>query len=229
MFLCHHPPPGLATDGSDRPDHVITLQQPKLQQRLSVYHLKDIGNFMNNKHITADKLDVINSLWVPPSTYTFPLLDKYNDQKVKLRFQHKWLIEFNWLSYSAKEKGAFCKFCVFFATTGGVNSQTLGAFIFNSHQSTQFHKESICAYENLAKIQEGVQESVLDLIDENRKKQVAQNRAKIKLIIEAVLVCGREEMSFRHRDSGELKIDDSSANEGKFRAILKYRARGEAA
>lgn len=57
---------------------------------------------------------------------------------------------------------------------------------------------------------------------------MAENRAKIKPIIEAVLVCGREEMSLRgHRDSGELKIDDSSVKEGKFRAILKYRAKGD--
>lgn len=94
---------------------------------MSVYP-NDIGNFIN-KNQTTDTLDVINSLWVPPHTYMFPLLDKYNAKKVKLRFQHKWLTEFNWLVYSAKEKGAFCKFCVFFATTGGVNSQTLGALV----------------------------------------------------------------------------------------------------
>ncbi|KAJ8953420.1 hypothetical protein NQ318_023537, partial [Aromia moschata] len=171
----------------------------------TLYIILDIGNFVNNKQITANKLDVINSLWVPPPTHMFPLLAKYDDKKVKLRFRHKWLIEFKWLSYSAKENGAFCKCCVFFATTGGVNSQTLGALvktkmdnwkkakeIFNSHQSRQFHKESISAYENLAKIKEGVQESVIDLIDENRKKQVAQNRAKIKPIIEAVLVVERK-------------------------------------
>ncbi|CAH1114569.1 unnamed protein product [Psylliodes chrysocephalus] len=61
------------------------------------------------------------------------------------------------------------------------------------------------------------------------EKQVVENRAKIKPIIEAVLVCGREEMSLRgHQDYGELKIDDSSVKEGKFRAILKYRAKGDA-
>lgn len=68
------------------------------------------------------------------------------------------------------------------------------------------------------------------MIDENRKKQVAENRARIKPIIEAILLCGREEMSLRgHRDFGELKIDDSSLREGKFRAVLKYRAKGDAA
>ncbi|CAH1115712.1 unnamed protein product [Psylliodes chrysocephalus] len=102
--------------------------------------------------------------------------------------------------------------------------------MFNSHQSTQFHKQSITAYENLVKIQEGGQENVIDLIDGNRKKkQVAENRAKIKPLIETVLVCGREEMSLRgHRDAGELKINNSSAKEGKFRAILKYREKGDA-
>lgn len=115
---------------SSSPLSVSTSASINQAECVSVYP-NDIGNFVNNQ-TTDTSLDVIKSLlslWVPPHTYKFPLLDKYNDKKVKLRFQHKWLTEFNWLVYSAKEKGAFCKFCVFFATTGGVNSQTLGALV----------------------------------------------------------------------------------------------------
>lgn len=92
-------------------------------------HPEDIGNFLHGAVAVADKIKIINSLWSPLSSYMFPLLDKFKDKKNKLRFQHKWLTEFNWLCYSAKENGAFCKYCVFFATTGGKGGQLLGSLV----------------------------------------------------------------------------------------------------
>lgn len=66
------------------------------------------------------------------------------------------------------------------------------------------------------------------MLDENRQKQAKLNRDKITPIIEAIILCGRQEMSLRgHRDSGCIKVDDSTKNEGNFREILKYRAKGD--
>lgn len=38
-------------------------------------------------------------------------------------FQYKWLTVFNWLAYSEIKGGAFCKHCVLFANTGGIENQ----------------------------------------------------------------------------------------------------------
>lgn len=65
-------------------------------------------------------------------------------------------------------------------------------------------------------------------MDSNRQKLAKQNREKIKPIIEAIILCGRQEMALRgHRDSGSIKVDDSSKNEGNLREILKFRAKGD--
>lgn len=46
-------------------------------------------------------------------------------------------------------------------------------------------------------------------------------------IIEAIILCGRQNLALRgHRDSGKIEID-SSNNEGNFREILRYRAKGD--
>jgi len=42
-----------------------------------------------------------------------------------LKFQYKWLTEYNWLSYSEYKNGAFYKYCVIFAKTSGINNQPL--------------------------------------------------------------------------------------------------------
>lgn len=69
---------------------------------------------------------MLTNLWVPPSNYIFPLTKK--NEKRGLRFQNKWLREFQWLAYSGKH-GAFCKYCVLFAKVGGKNGQPLGYFV----------------------------------------------------------------------------------------------------
>jgi len=69
---------------------------------------------------------------VPPNTYNFPLLEINN--KRELQFQHKWLQYFSWLCYSEKFNGAFCKYCVLFASRGGIGSQPLGLFVIKPFQ-----------------------------------------------------------------------------------------------
>lgn len=66
-------------------------------------------------------------MWIPPSNYIFPISKK--NEKCGLRFQYKWLMEFQWLAYSEEKNGAFCKFCVIFAKVGGKNGQPLGYFV----------------------------------------------------------------------------------------------------
>lgn len=70
---------------------------------------------------------MLTNLWAPPSNYIFPLTEK--NEKRGLRFQFKWFMEFQWLAYSERNHGAFCKYCVLFAKVGGKNGQPLGHFV----------------------------------------------------------------------------------------------------
>lgn len=66
---------------------------------------------------------MLTNLWVPLPTYKFPM--ELKNEKRGLKFQYKWLLEFNWLAYSEKNVGAYCKHCVVFSKTGGVGNQPL--------------------------------------------------------------------------------------------------------
>lgn len=72
---------------------------------------------------------MIKTVWVPPKNYKFPLLDI--NKKRGLRFQAKWLDQYPWLNYSKEQLGSFCRSCVIFTKTGGLEHQPLRAFVFN--------------------------------------------------------------------------------------------------
>jgi hypothetical protein len=55
------------------------------------------------------------------------LLNNYAKRNIK--FQHRWLDKFNWLSYSKKLEGAFCKYCIVFAKFDGQQSQALESLV----------------------------------------------------------------------------------------------------
>jgi len=71
-------------------------------------------------------------------------------------------------------------------------------------------------------------------------KKIKNNRQRLIPIIDCVILCGRQEIAMRgHTDSGKIDcmfqhvfiyfilfLVESSLNQGNFRAILKYRAKG---
>lgn len=76
---------------------------------------------------------VLNKIWAPEINHKFSIISntfrKY--KKRNLKFQYSCLMQFSWLSYSAIQDGAFCKFCVaFLKSHGGLNSQILGSLLF---------------------------------------------------------------------------------------------------
>lgn len=60
-------------------------------------------------------------------TFEFPLNQK--NKKRGLKFQYKWLLQFNWLAYSKIKNGAYCKFCVVFSKCGGIGNQPLNKLV----------------------------------------------------------------------------------------------------
>ena len=58
-----------------------------------------------------------------------------------------------------------------------------------------------------------------------RKRNIAENRLKLKSIVETVILCGRQGIPLRgHRDDNPHVQQDPLANHGNFLALLHFRA-----
>ncbi|KAL4089285.1 hypothetical protein QTP88_024342 [Uroleucon formosanum] len=134
----------------------------------------------NIKLSSKEKFDLLNTNWCPDPAFKFPLSGKR-----KLRFQHVWFIRWNWLVYSFKELGAYCKF---YATTK-----------FNDHLEKDYHKLSVLK-DNRYHID--VQ------LNDYLKSEIQNNRDKIKPIIDTLILCGCQGLATRgHRDSGRIDVE----------------------
>ncbi|XP_060844010.1 zinc finger MYM-type protein 1-like [Rhopalosiphum padi] len=142
--------------------------------------------------------------------------------------------------------GAYCKYCVAFTKNeAGVNNQKLGAFVlkkyddwkhaledFKNHSNLEYHKKSLLDADNFLNMLKNPSRAIDKIIDNEKTKQILQNRKNIIPIIEAVILCGRQNLALRgHRDSGKIEINDSKVindkSEGNFREIIRYRAQGD--
>lgn len=206
----------------------------------------DISFYKNKKLDQNDILNVLNNLWKPDIQFNFPtktyICGKEKKEK-NLKFQYSWLMRFSWLAYSAVENGAYCKFCVAFSKNeGGKNSQLLGSLVlkkfddwkhavenFNKHSSLEYHKQCLSDASNFFNVLKNPETSIINMIQTERMKQVLENRQNIKPIIEAIMLCGRQNMPLRgHRDWGRIHVDDTLGNnQGNFREIIRYRAQGD--
>ncbi|XP_050064715.1 zinc finger MYM-type protein 1-like [Aphis gossypii] len=199
----------------------------------------DVSLFINRTLSDIEKHVVLTNLWSPPLSHSFPLLKQHVKRKIK--FQYRWLEKYCWLCYSEKLEGAFCKYCIVFARTGGIGSQTLGSLVLNGfqnwknalevfekHNEHEYHKVAILKGENFLKLFSKSQPNIIEILDDERLKQKKQNRANIIPIIKCVILCGRQELALRgHTDFGPICFKSESEpyiNEGNFRAILKYKA-----
>ncbi|XP_050064793.1 52 kDa repressor of the inhibitor of the protein kinase-like [Aphis gossypii] len=100
--------------------------------------------------------------------------------------------------------------------------------VFRTHAICEYHLKSVIDAESFLNIFEKKEIPLIKQIDSERAKQVQENRKRLIPIIQCVILCGREKIPLRgHRDFGSFNIKDEQSNEGNFRAILKYRAKGD--
>ncbi|CAH1998865.1 unnamed protein product [Acanthoscelides obtectus] len=190
----------------------------------------DIAHFVGHK-VNIDIIKVITDLWKPMPDFKFPVSSKRN-----LKFQYCWFHRWNWLAYSQKEDGAYCKFCVFYAETGGVGSQSLGKLVkapfnnwkdaveaFDKHQVKESHKFSVVKFSHQQLIVDQKQQFIDLQIDVASKNKIIGNRKKLVPIVDAIILCGRQGIPLRgHDDSGPIESADIPVhNDGNFRAILR--------
>lgn len=112
------------------------------------------------------KKEVLDKLWYPSDAFSYPSSGTRN-----LKFQHKWIHKWKWLSYSKKDDGAYCKYCVLFHTSVSVGlgkHENLGQLSitpfnnwkkaterFSEHQQRSYHKENVEKADIICKIATG--------------------------------------------------------------------------
>lgn len=167
-----------------------------------------------------EKLQKFQYLFVPDAKYKFPQTLQSGQHR---KFNASWLEKYFWLAYSSKEDGAFCKYCVFFAkvSSGKGNHQNLGALVtykfskwkhaleaFSTHGNNSYHKMSIIDGANFIHMMTNKTESVQYQLNKKLAEQVKKNRKQLVPIIQAVILCGRQEIPLRgHKDSGSIEVD----------------------
>ena len=180
------------------------------------------------------KYSILKKLWIPGENFAFPASTSRN-----LRFQHRWFKRFKWLAYSQVELRAFCKYWVLFGNHSGTGRgmQALGALCtkkfdkwknalekFKEHKLSQYHRNSLMFAEGLKNVMECRQESVYSQLNVAAKQNAIDNRKRLIPIIEPIILCGRQGLALRgHADAGPFNIKEPVANEGNFRALVRFR------
>lgn len=206
----------------------------------AVFHPEvfDITQFLVNKGFRKDdnlKLQILQHKLVPSENFVYPSI---NVNGKKLKFQVQWVKEFPWLAYSKKECGVFCKICVLFNNyeKTGKGSYQNGSLItspfqkwknakekFEKHANTSYHKHSFSSAQDFQRVVR--KNDIIEQIDQTVKIEKAKNRAFLKPIIETLIFCGEQELPMRGDfDSGPVTLKKPNHRDGKFRALLRFRA-----
>lgn len=182
----------------------------------------------------------------PGNDFIYPYSVHNKIGKDKKRFLNKAHFEkFNWLVYSKKSDGVFCKFCILFANKGGKDknidlkslvtvpltkfAKILGKDgIFSKHNQHIYHLNAVSTSNDFLICYKNPEKDI-NLVNSSRIKQITENCLRLKPIIETVVLCGRQNIPLRgHRDQGDLLSfknhnNASVVNEGNFRELLRFR------
>ncbi|CAH1101928.1 unnamed protein product [Psylliodes chrysocephalus] len=100
------------------------------------------------------------------------------------------------------------------------------------HDKSVYHSKAVTEGHNLIKIYENPEIDVRNTLDQERQRQILENKLRLKPIIESVIFLGRQHIPFRgHRDQGSLVVSEGSSededslvnNKGNFRELIKFR------
>ena len=139
----------------------------------------------------------------------------------------KWLHTYSWLSYSESLNGGLCIPCVFHLK---MNHNQVGKFVtspmikfkdaiadLRKHESTIYHKNSLEDNSRFIAVMENKKQSAIMQVNNYISKQIECNRAKLKSILDIIILCGRQNISLRGHN--EYSTDPNS-NLGNFNALL---------
>ncbi|XP_033221203.1 zinc finger MYM-type protein 1-like [Belonocnema kinseyi] len=142
--------------------------------------------------------------------------------KITIEFLSKWTdVEKN--EYDRRQMPKECKLC-----TVSFDNWKDAVERFSKHEIYEYHKESIENAEGLVDFISGINEGIHVQLENEKKRQILDNRKKLATMIETVIFCGRQDLLLRgHRDAGPINdvFEELDDNDGNFRALLRYRGR----
>lgn len=151
-----------------------------------------------------------------------------------------WLQQFSWLSYSGQLDGVFCRYCFLFAnksSSGATGGQVLGKLVadpyrkwknalknFRKHEKLDYHVASLSAAANFLEIQKGKTFPITASLNNAAEQELQRGKLILEPIIKTLLLCGRQGLALRrHKDSGNLSLEQPEENDGNFHALLRMR------
>lgn len=95
--------------------------------------------------------------------------------------------------------------------------------LFNIHQNNKYHKFSTMKAIEFLKINDQKQNDVFVQLHRRNEDKLKRNREIIKVVIQAIKLCGRQGLVRGGHDSSNLELDTPIHNDGNFRSLLRYR------
>ncbi|GBP23684.1 52 kDa repressor of the inhibitor of the protein kinase [Eumeta japonica] len=94
-----------------------------------------------------------------------------------------------------------------------------------THQRNKYHELAVEAGKNFLLSFHKPEINIMNQVNSQRLKQINENRERLRPIVKTIIFCGHQNISLRgHRDDGKLlNYDSVVADEGNFRALLKFR------
>ncbi|CAH0558940.1 unnamed protein product [Brassicogethes aeneus] len=174
----------------------------------------DLGDYMESLHIKeSKKYSLLTCPYVPFKNYDF----KKDATGKKRFFQRGWLKVYEWMVYSKKLKGALCKHCVLFSPN--VKRGVKGAFVIKEltaykhlheaarkHIESEWHRHSILTSMDFIRIAYGNKPTVSELLNNQERDIIEQNRKKLSPIISTILLCGKRDIALRGFSNLGLKV-----------------------
>lgn len=152
------------------------------------------------------------------------VLDRNGDKR---SFLAAWFGQHSWLEYSQTENAAFCFACRHFCHSDKAEETFVRKGFQNwkkahnrdkgltGHQKAELHVAAMTAWCEYKKLKITGQGSVAQMQSAAYSKQVSENRHYLQTVAEVLLLTAAQNVSQRgHREN------DSSSNEGNFKAIL---------
>jgi hypothetical protein len=171
----------------------------------------------------SSKYEMIKAASLPSKSFIYPVTHTGGCNR---EFKPVWVDQHPWMRYSVALDGIFCICCSLFSTKRSSQGKFVNApFVAwskktekaNAHNGSQMHLKNLQLMEEFVRIYENPQSSVPQLGNEAIAKNVSVNRAVVKTIAEALLLCGRQCIAIR----GDNEKSASPGNPGNFLAIMK--------
>ena len=197
-------------------------QPPLVRNDIGTYTSAD---FQRLCHSDDEKFWLLHNVFRPYTEYKFPTKDEYGKKR---SFQHNWIKQFPWLSYSVTSNGGYCVYCFLFAkrhmnlgqlVTSPMTNFTRAKVTLQEHEKQVSHKmasEDTVAF--ISRVERGGP-SIGQLLQKEASASILKNRCKLKSILKSIVFCGKQVIALR----GHCEQDSESSNPGNFRALLKFR------